>query len=312
MADRPTDPGPTVPGPTIVDAIRGAVIDSELAGLLWLLLDGGVPLTVAGPGATTDARRDRAAVLASMLDLIPASRTIRPVAGPTDDFAWIAAAEGLGWRRSGPASLTPADPGSTVIAAGELGGDPGADTTGDQARLVVRALGLGFGLAATAEAARLEDLLAVLRRRPIGLTDDELTNLGVVLILEGAVDVAPANDPAGASPGLPRVAAAHYVRPLARDVHGHPQRLGPAVLATWDARIARFEHFAWGVAAELAERVGRRTGDFELERERRSAVLTELAATAVRHGERSDRRAVRVALDRARLSETAAGTGHNH
>ena len=186
-----------------MDAIRGAIVDSELAGLLWMLLDGGVQLTVAGPGATTDARRDRAAVLAALIDLVPASRTIRPVVGPTDDFASIAAAEGLGWRRSGPASLTPAEPGSTVIAAGELGGDLAADATGDQVRLVVRALGLGFGLAATAEAARLEDLLALLRRRPVGLTDDELTNLGVVLILEGAVDVAPGSEPAGASPACP-------------------------------------------------------------------------------------------------------------
>ena len=30
------------------------------------------------------------------------------------------------------------------------------------------------------------------------------------------------------------VVAAHYVRPIARDVHGHVQRLGPAVLSTWD------------------------------------------------------------------------------
>ena len=39
---------------------------------------------------------------------------------------------------------------------------------------------------------------------------------------------------AGSPPGHRR---AHYVRPLARDAHGHSQRLDPAVLATWDERL---------------------------------------------------------------------------
>jgi hypothetical protein len=63
--------------------------------------------------------------------------------------------------------------------------------------------------------------------------------------------------------GRLRVVAAHYVRPLARDAHGHQQRLPPAVLATWDERLGRFEHFAWGVLPEIAARLGRRAGDLE-------------------------------------------------
>ena len=54
------------------------------------------------------------------------------------------------------------------------------------------------------------------------VTDDELSHLGVVLVIR-RVDAT-----------RRRVVAAHYVRPVARDVHGHLQRLGPAVLATWD------------------------------------------------------------------------------
>ncbi len=301
-------------GPTIVDAIRAGSLDPELAGLLWLLLDGGVPLVVAGPGRTRAAHAGRGAVLEALLDLLPTARRRRTLEGATEDFSWIAAAEALGWRRLQPAMTDPDDPSSTAILAGELGAGPPADTTGDQARLVVRAIGLGFGLAATAEAASLEELLGLLRRRPIGLTDDELSNLGVVLI----VAPRPSADPPAprASHGLaalPKIAAAHYVRPLARDVHGHPQRLPPAVLATWDPRIARFEHFAWGIAADLAQRLGRRTGDFEAERERRSVALAGLAAaesgTAVGRG--PDRSAIRAALDRTRIAE-AAGSGHRH
>jgi hypothetical protein len=75
-----------------------------------------------------------------------------------------------------------------------------------------------------------------------------------------------------------RVVAAHYVRPTARDEHGHVQRLGPAVLATWDADQDRFEHFGWGVTPELARRVERKAGDFDHEVDRRRAFLDELVA----------------------------------
>ena len=78
--------------------------------------------------------------------------------------------------------------------------------------------------------------------------------------------------------GRRRVVAAHYVRPVARDVHGHLQRLGPAVLATWDPATDSLEHFGWGVTPELAARVGRHAGDFEIETDRRRDLLDRLAA----------------------------------
>jgi hypothetical protein len=69
------------------------------------------------------------------------------------------------------------------------------------------------------------------------------------------------------------VAAAHYLRPVARDEHGHVQRMPPAVLATWDATADRFEHFAWGIVGELASRTGRRPIELEREQARRAARL---------------------------------------
>ena len=75
--------------------------------------------------------------------------------------------------------------------------------------------------------ADLADVLAVLRGQ--GLTDDEISFLGAVLVLE--VD----GEPGGGTGGPPgRVVAAHRLRPVARDAGGHVQRLGPAVLAIWD------------------------------------------------------------------------------
>ena len=44
---------------TIVDAVRDGLLDAELAGRLWVLVDGGVPVIVSG-GAATDVAGRRA------------------------------------------------------------------------------------------------------------------------------------------------------------------------------------------------------------------------------------------------------------
>jgi hypothetical protein len=291
-------------GPSsIITLLRGRTLDPELGALLWLLLDGGVSLVVVGHGDGAESRAARTTVLEALLDLVPSTRRRLPLGGSTEDFAWLDNAEALGWVRTAPPAPTAVDPAAAVILAGEMGPLPPADTAGDRARLVVRALGRGFSLAATMDAAGLEDVLAALRRRPIQLTDDELTNLGIVVVLE---------PDAAASGAPPRIVAAHYLRPLARDVHGHPQRLPPAVLATWDAAADRFEHFAWGIAAELAGRVGRRTGDFELEQDRRAAVLTGLAAEDPSGPDFDDRAAIQATLDRQRAAGVTDAGLHRH
>jgi len=117
---------------------------------------------------------------------------------------------------------------------------------------------------------------------PAGLTEDELSFLGCVLVLgEDAPASVEAADPTMAPARPVRVVAAHYVRPLHRDEHGHAQLLGPAVLATWDTGSQAFEHFAWGVLPEIAARLGRRAGDLEADLHHRRDDLGGLAAAGV-------------------------------
>lgn len=162
---------PTIP--VLAPFIRAGVLDADLAALVWVLAEGGLPVHVAA--------------------IDPAD------AAPL--------AEGLGDL------VKPVD----VLAGGTL-----------------------------------EDVLA--------LWTDEPARLGVVLI---------------AGPG--RVEAAHWVRPPIRDGAGHVRAQGPAVLAVWDERARRFEHFAWGVIPELANLIGSRAGDLESEIGSRSARLSEVA-----------------------------------
>jgi len=150
-----------------------------------------------------------------------------------------------------------------------------------EARLpvVVAALARGVGkstllealldfLPATIHADRLEEVHDELRARPIGASDDELSYLGLILILRAW------RDADGAI--RRRVVAAHYARPVGRDEHGHVQRLPPAVIAARDDDSDVLEHFAWGVMPELAIRVGRKAGDLELDLAERAQLLQAL------------------------------------
>jgi type IV secretory pathway ATPase VirB11/archaellum biosynthesis ATPase len=233
--------------------VRDGVIDAELAALVWLAFDAGVPVVVAGePAAARAVVRDAIAALAD------GHRPLVRLAGDAETFAWMPEAGELGWQASGRVA---AAVGSGAVMVADL--TPGFEvpTWGEHARLAIRALTAGYGLAATADGDRLEDVLGRLSAAPVGAIDDELTRLGIVLIL-GA-------DAGGAT----RVRAAHYLRPVARDVHGHIQRLAPAALAMWNGKTGRFDHFAWGVLDELAGRAGVRPLAFEREQAVRAGRL---------------------------------------
>jgi hypothetical protein len=142
-----------------------------------------------------------------------------------------------------------------------------ADTEPPDAESLGATLRGGVTPAITLRSGSLRAVLDRLTRPPTGLPEDAVRRLGVVLILGGI-------EPQGSRP---LVTAAHYLRPTERDGQGHLQRRPPAVLATWVAAVERFEHFAWGITSELADRVDRSQDDFERRQLSRAALLVELA-----------------------------------
>ncbi len=222
-------PDPTTPlvqpaksntDPSLVELVARGVLDAELAALVWVLVEGRVPLVVAAPAGRIGAGGQ---LLAGILGSIHPDEPLETLAGP----------------------LTAAGA-SSLIRGRRAGG-------------VIEAASLG----------EVRDRLA---GGPLPLSDDQLTFLGCVLVVgEGGE----------ARRGRLRVTAAHYVRPLARDAHGHQQRLDPAVLATWDERLGRYEHFAWGVVPEIAARLGRRAGDLEADLHHRRDDIAGLAKAGV-------------------------------
>lgn len=180
----------------------------------------------------------------------------------------------------GRVPIVVAAPPGRVGAGGQLLGgllaslDPSADLAMLTAPLSAAGAGnvvRGRRAGGVLEAGSLAEIRRSLGSGPLPLSEDQLTFLGCVLVLEEA---------AGGR-GRLRVTAAHYVRPLARDAHGHSQRLDPAVLAAWDERLERYEHFAWGVMPEIASRLGRRAGDLEADLHHRRDDLAGLAKAGV-------------------------------
>ena len=245
------------------------LIDAELAALLVLLVGSRVPVVVAGPpGASRDELVD------ALVALIPADATVVELAGAAEEFEWLPEAVELGWQRErgvlpaiGLDAAPRASASTTIMLTRHLAGVGPNAPSGARARMVVRALAMGYGLVAGMTADGLDGVFARLGDPAVGTDEDERSRLGLVLAL---------GEPAVGT----RLLAAHYVRPLARDVHGHLQRLPPAVLATWSPDRDRWDHFAWGVVPELASRTGRRPIELERDQARIAAALRSEAATA--------------------------------
>jgi hypothetical protein len=217
---------PAAPVATLPSLVAGSVIDASTAALAWLMLERGVPALIAGPD-----RAVASSLLDALVEALPPVRRPDPVRGAGGD--------------------------RLVRVAGclEITTPPGI------LRAALAATSGRSGLALAIAAEDLAGVLAVLRGQ--GLSDDEISFMGVVLVVDRCAEAG----------GEPRVTSAHYLRPLVRDAGGHPRRQRPAVLATWVPGDDRWEDFAWGIGPDLAERCGMRGGDFEAERERRAALL---------------------------------------
>lgn len=85
------------PDTSSLDALlRDGVLDAELAALVWLTLEGGIPIVVTGePGVGRKTLRD------ALLGLLPPGvRTMR-LSGAGETFTWMTEAVELGWRHDG-------------------------------------------------------------------------------------------------------------------------------------------------------------------------------------------------------------------
>lgn len=141
-----------------------------------------------------------------------------------------------------------------------LDGDIEAPTVARLSALLQGGAGLGIGLSV----ASLQGAMDRLASAPVGLPQDAIRRLGMVVVADRS------------GRGL-RLSVVHYLRPAERDGQGHVQRRPPAVLAAWDETADSYEHYAWGITPELADRVDRSQADFEERQKDRAGFLTAMA-----------------------------------
>jgi hypothetical protein len=286
---------------SLADLVADGLLDAELAALAWALASVGVGVLVASPGGPTGLAGGATGALAGGSSLAAAladalSLTTRVVhlgpgsaSGPVDE-AVRGAGEGV-----------------VVLTAPDFGGAGEGALRRAAARAAIRAVSdrTGLALVATIGAPDLEGVLGRLRGLTVAAPDDEIERLGVILVLgmptatapgpsgtagaarsagtAGATGTAAAAGflgAGGAPSALPRVVAAHYLRPPAVGPLGRVERRSPAVLATFDADRGAWDHFGWGIVPELAERVGLRPADLEAA----VAVRRETIEALVAHG----------------------------
>ena len=173
-----------------------------------------VPIVVAAEaqhvGKTT--------LLTALLDFLPPTSRVVELAGEDETFDWLPQASELGWpgvARPAAAGSDPVRPATTVLLAHELSDHTPAYTWGAAARVAVRAASIGYGLAATIHADSLDEVFDSSAGRRSGWPTTSCRISASSSSLRRLDD------------GRRRVVAAHYVRPMARDAHGHLQRLGP-------------------------------------------------------------------------------------
>jgi hypothetical protein len=274
---------------SIAELVATGTLDAELAALLWLLTEGRVPLVVAGP-----ARSGRTTVLTALLDLLPPTADTRFLVGAAGDFDWLTDADRLGWHAGtsgvagppvapaspvapgavAPASpVAPGDPARTIMLAGGLDDLTRDGIWGDRARTAIRALSLGYGLMTTVRGDSLEDVLARLRAPEVGLTDDELSYLGVVIVMRSVVLQDGASD-------RRRVAAAHYLRPLSRTPAATCSGWVRPSSRPGTSDVTRSSTLGGGSSGAGRSR-RTQAGDLEADHARRTGYLADLVAAGV-------------------------------
>jgi hypothetical protein len=289
---------------TITTLIAGGVLDAELAALVWLLIEGHVPLVVAA----RERLSIRVATLAALLDFLPVHARRVSLQGQRETFDWLPGAESLGWAGPMDADTAPDTAGSADWPAGAIGSggtathqraepadprvpeidvaglaEPALRRVGDPGHtyLITPELGPGSSAGTWGRAARVL-VRALQRGYGLGTTmhadslEEVLGALADPPVSLGTDELRRLGTVLVLRDG--RVVAAHYLRPLERDGAGHLQRRPPAVLATLNSARDAYEHFAWGLIPELAVRVGRSQPAFEREQDARAAFLSALAS----------------------------------
>lgn len=246
-------------------------VDCETVALIWLLLEHGASLTVAGP---TDPQPGvgKTTTLNALLQFLPKGTALAYMSGMYENFAFT--------------RLPEVKPESTYALCNEVSDHLPIYMWGRVARRYLSLPAQGYHVATSVHADTIDDVLSMYQH-DLHLSVDDIRRLGLIVNI-GLVE--------RSYPPRRRWFTTHFIQPAA-----DPARPGEIVtlpLSLWNNFDDSFEHADQPILDELAAWVGMQPAEFRAALTRRVNCLLELSV-----GSGADTREVFDAIDALRKSE---------
>jgi hypothetical protein len=225
-------------------------VDAETAALVWLLLEHGASLTVAGP---TDPQPGigKTTTLNALLQFLPEGTALAYMSGMYETFSFT--------------RLPDIDPASTYALCNEVSDHLPIYMWGRVARRYLTLPARGYHIATSVHADTIDDVLH-LYRQELRVDAEDVRRLGLVVNI-GLVG--------RTYPARRRWFTTHFLQPEADP--RRPEAIAPIPLSLWNSFDDSFEHADQAILDELATWAGISSQDFNAALERRTETLKELA-----------------------------------
>jgi hypothetical protein len=235
---------------SVAQIIALGSVDAETAALIWLLLEHGASLTVAGP---TDPQPGigKTTTLNALLQFLPEGTALAYMSGMYENFAFT--------------RLPDIDPATTYALCNEVSDHLSIYMWGRVAQRYLTLPAQGYHIATSVHADTIDDVTSMYLR-DLRVKPEHVRRLGLVINI-GII---------GRSyPARRRWLTTHFFRPESDPQN--PAGVVPVPLSRWDAATDIFEHAQQPVLDDLARWVGMSCSDFNTALQQRIDCLQEIA-----------------------------------
>lgn len=253
---------------SIAQIIALQSVDVETVALIWLLLEHGASLTIGGPTQPLPGAGKTTALYA-LLQLLPAGTALAHMSGKYETFAFT--------------HLSDIDPARTYAVCNEISDHQVTYMWGRVARRYLTLPALGYHIATTVHADRMEDVLH-LYQHDLQLRIEDIGRLGLIVNI-GLLGQGKSR--------RRRWLTSYFLLPQPQS--SKPEALRPLLLSSWKASDDTFEHASSSALDELADWAGLTSQDFTVSLERRTECLKGLV-----QGTSADMNAVQDAISQFR------------
>jgi hypothetical protein len=228
-------------------------VDVETVALIWLLLEHGASLTVAGP---TDPQPGvgKTTTLNALLQFLPEGTGRLYMSGMYENFAFT--------------RVPDIDPATTYVLCNEVSDHLPIYMWGRIARRYLTLPAQGYHIATSVHADTIDDVISMYRH-DLHLTPEEVRRLGLVINIGLAGRVYPARR---------RWFSTHFIEPKADPKR--PDAIVPLPLSLWNSLKDTFDHAGQTILDGLAAWVGMTYQDFNAALQERTDCIRALSLGA--------------------------------